>query len=50
VRGGKIAELDVLTDRFGILRQLGIIGSDDELAAVGRRAGSLGGESMQPRE
>ena len=36
VRDGKIAELDALTDRFGILQQLGIIGSDDELATVGR--------------
>ncbi|HEX3782370.1 MAG TPA: hypothetical protein VHX38_22115 [Pseudonocardiaceae bacterium] len=33
---GPLTELDVLTDRFGVLQQLGIIGSDDELATVGR--------------
>lgn len=38
LREGKIAHLDLQTDRFGILQQLGIIGDDDELAAP-RRAG-----------
>ncbi|GAA4540605.1 ester cyclase [Amycolatopsis samaneae] len=33
VRDGRIAEIDAQTDRFGMLRQLGIIGDDDELAA-----------------
>ncbi|MFD9887847.1 ester cyclase [Amycolatopsis sp. NPDC059027] len=33
LRDGKIAEFDALTDRFGVLQQLGIIGDDDELAA-----------------
>ncbi|WP_158881135.1 ester cyclase [Amycolatopsis anabasis] len=38
LRDGKIAHVDAMTDRFGMLRQLGIIGDDDELAAP-RRAG-----------
>lgn len=33
LREGKIAEIDVMTDRFAVLQQLGIIGDDDELAA-----------------
>lgn len=33
LREGRITHVDALTDRFGVLQQLGIIGDDDELAA-----------------
>ncbi|TCO65436.1 ester cyclase [Actinocrispum wychmicini] len=33
LRDGKIVYFHGLTDRFGVLQQLGFIGSDDELAA-----------------
>ncbi|WP_328606274.1 ester cyclase [Amycolatopsis sp. NBC_00345] len=36
--GGLITEVDVMTDRFAVLQQLGIVGDDDELAAP-RQAG-----------
>lgn len=35
---GRIAELDIQTDRLAILQQLGIVGDDDELA-VARQPG-----------
>lgn len=34
VTDGRIAELDIQTDRLAILQQLGIVGDDDELAAA----------------
>ncbi|QWF79575.1 ester cyclase [Amycolatopsis sp. CA-230715] len=33
VRDGRISRFDAMTDRFGMLQQLGIVGDDDELAA-----------------